>query len=55
MSDSPAPLSDRNCRVTDADSTGIEITEQLRAGVSLLSSVAESSIQTEHHDDSYPE
>jgi IS5 family transposase len=41
--------------MTDAYSTGIEITEQLRAGDSLLSSVAESSIQTEYLDDSYPE
>ena len=55
MADSLDPLSDRACRMTDAYSTGIEITEQLRAGDSLLSSVAESSIQTEYLDDSYPE
>jgi hypothetical protein len=48
-------LSDHACRMTDAYSTGIEITEQLRAGNSLLSSVAESSIQTTYLNDGYPE
>ena len=55
MAESLDPLSDRACRMTDAYNTGIEITEQLREGDSLLSSVAESSIQTEYLDDSYPE
>ncbi len=50
MADSLDPLSDR--RMTDAYSTGIEITEQLRAGDPLLSSVTESSLQTEYLDDS---
>nr|WP_240729962.1 transposase [Halalkalirubrum salinum] len=39
----------------DAYSTGIEITEQLRAGNTLSSSIAESSIRTELLDDGYPE
>ncbi|MYL16768.1 transposase [Halorubrum terrestre] len=55
MAESLDPLSDRACRMTDAYNTGIEITEQLREGDSLLSSVADSSIQTEHLSDSYPE
>ena len=50
----PGPLSARACRITNAYDIGIEITEKLRAGDSLLSSVAESPIQTEYLDDSYP-
>jgi hypothetical protein len=37
--------------MTDAYNTGIEITEQLREGDSLLLSVADSSIQTEYLND----
>ena len=55
MVESLDPLSARACRMTHAYNTGIEITEKLRAGDSLLSSVADSSIQTEYLDDSYPE
>ena len=55
MAESLDPLSDRACRMTDAYNTGIEITEQLREGDSLLLSVADSSIQTEYLNDSYPE
>ena len=55
MGESLDPLSDRACRMTDAYNTGIEITEQLREGDSLLLSVADSSIQTEYLNDSYPE
>ena len=55
MAESLDPLSARACRMTHAYNTGIEITEKLRAGDSLLSSVADSSIQTEYLDDSYPE
>jgi hypothetical protein len=36
MGESLDPLSDRACRMTDAYNTGIEITEQLREGDSLL-------------------
>ena len=54
MAESLDPLSDRACRMTDAHNTGIEITEQLREGDFLLSSVTDSSIQTEHLHDSYP-
>jgi len=36
MAESLDPLSDRACRMTDAYNTGIEITEQLREGDSLL-------------------
>jgi len=55
MVDSLHPLSDRACRMTDTYSTGIEMIEHLRAGESLLSSVTESSVQTECLDDSYPD
>lgn len=55
MPESLEPLSDRACRMTNAHNTGIEITEKLRAGGSLLSTVADSSIQTEYLTDSYPE
>jgi hypothetical protein len=55
MSETLDPLSDRACRMIDAYSTGIEITEQLRAGNTLPSSVAESSIQIKYLDDGYPE
>lgn len=55
MQNSLDPLSDRACRMTDAYSAGIEITEQLRVGNSLLTSIAESSIRIELLDDAYPE
>lgn len=54
MPDTLDPLSDRACRMTDAYSTGIEVTEQLQAGNSLPSSVAESTIRTDYLDDGYP-
>ena len=49
------PLSDRACRMTDAYRTGIDVTEQLQAGTSLPSSIAESTIRTDYLDDFYPE
>ena len=55
MTESLDPLSARACRMTHAYNTGIEITEKLRAGDSLLSSVADSSIQTEYLDVNHPE
>ena len=55
MRDSLDPLSDRAHRMTDGYSTGIKIIEQLRAGNSLPSSIAKSSIRTELLDDGYPE
>jgi len=55
MPDLLDPLSDRARRMTDAYSAGIEITEQLRAGDSLPSSIAKSSIRTELLADAYPE
>lgn len=54
MADSPDPPSNHNYRITDAN-TGLEITEQLQAGNSLPSSIAESTIRTEDFNDSYPE
>ena len=55
MQDSLDPLSDRARRMTDAYSTGIEITAQLRAGNLLASSITQSSIRSELLDDAYPE
>jgi hypothetical protein len=55
MSDLLDPLSDRARRMTDAYSAGIEITEQLRAGDSLPSSIAEITVRAELLDDGYPE
>ena len=55
MTESLDPLSARACRMTHAYNTGIEITEKLRAGDSLLSSVADNSIQTEYLDVNHPE
>lgn len=55
MQDALNQLSSRACLMTEAYSTGIEITEQLRAGNSLQSSIAESAIQTEYLNDGYPE
>mgnify|MGYP000224074212 CR=1 FL=1 len=54
MADSLDPISDRICRMTNTH-TGIEITEQLQAGNSLPSSIAESTVQTEYLNDRYPE
>nr|WP_239642058.1 transposase [Natrinema versiforme] len=54
MADSLDQLSNHACRMTDT-CTGIEITEQLQAGNSLPSSIAESTIRTEYLNDSYPE
>ena len=55
MSETLEALSTRARRMTNAYNTGIEIDEQLREGDSLLLSVADSSIQTEYLNDSYPE
>jgi len=54
MPDLLDPLSERARRMTDAYSAGIEITEQLRAGDSLPSSIAESTVRAELLDDGYP-
>jgi len=53
--DSLDSLSDCARRVTDAYTTGIEISAQLRTGNMLASSIAGSSIRTEILDDAYPE
>ena len=55
MQNSLDPLSDRARRMTDAYSTGIEITALFQAGNLLASSISESSIRTELLDDAYPE
>jgi len=55
MPDLLDPLSDRAHRMTDAYSTGIEITALLRSGNMLASSIAGSSIRTEILADAYPE
>jgi len=55
MPDLLDPLSDRARRMTDAYSVGIEIAEQLRAGDSLPSSIAESTVRAELLNDGYPE
>ena len=52
--DSLDSLSDRARRVTDAYSTGIEISAQLRAGSLLASSIEESTVRIELLDDAYP-
>ncbi len=54
MQNSLGPLSDRSYRMADTY-TGVGIAEQLQAGNSLPSSIAESTIRTEYLDDSYPE
>ena len=54
MLNSQGPLSDRTRRMTDAYSTGIEITAQLRTGNLLVSSITKSSIRTELLNDGYP-
>ncbi len=54
MPDLLDPLSDRARRMTDAYSTGIEITERLRRGNSLLSSIVDTMVRTEHLNDEYP-
>ena len=55
MSESLDPLSARACRMANAYNAGIKVTEKLQAGDSLLSSVADSSIQTEYLNDSHSE
>jgi len=53
MPDLLDPLSDRARRMTDAYSAGIEITEQLRAGDSLPSCIAKSTVRAELLDDGH--
>jgi hypothetical protein len=55
MQNSLDPLSDRDCRMTHAYKTGIELRETLRDGVCLRAAVSEVTIYMKHLEDGYPD
>jgi hypothetical protein len=55
MSETLDPLPDRDCRLTHAYKTGIELREALRDGACLQTAVSEVTIYTEYLEDGYPD